>query len=279
MTVALGIHGVGNLRPGSTAAQASAALGTAWAAFLSTRLTSPLPEGEVPVAYYADLLDANERQGAGEDPDQFDPATAKAILAWARQYNIAPEEDAQGRATAPLRWIVDRIASKLDLDQGSARSFVARFFPEVLTYLHNGDTKGKVETVVAKAIGRYRPRVVLAHSLGSVIAYETLWAHRELTVDVLVTLGSPLAMPNVVFEHLYRDCSNSRGRPPGVRTWINFADPGDPVAVPPRLSDQFSGLAVDSTATIGAFAFHSAKGYLSHPATATAVAPYLTLPS
>ncbi|GLZ38743.1 hypothetical protein Acsp05_23670 [Actinokineospora sp. NBRC 105648] len=48
-----------------------------------------------------------------------------------------------------------------------------------------------VETIQA-----HQPDVVIAHSLGSVVAYEALW-NSGATVDLLITLGSPLALPNV----------------------------------------------------------------------------------
>ena len=35
----------------------------------------------------------------------------------------------------------------------------------------------------------------MAHSLGTVMAYEALHAHPDLHVYLLVTLGSPLALP------------------------------------------------------------------------------------
>jgi pimeloyl-ACP methyl ester carboxylesterase len=42
--------------------------------------------------------------------------------------------------------------------------------------------------------------VVVAHSLGSVVAYEGLCAHPEWRVRGLVTLGSPLAIWNVILD-------------------------------------------------------------------------------
>ena len=39
------------------------------------------------------------------------------------------------------------------------------------------------------------PTRVMAHSLGTVMAYEALHAHPGLHVYLLVTLGSPLALP------------------------------------------------------------------------------------
>jgi hypothetical protein len=81
-----------------------------------------------------------------------------------------------------------------------------------------------VLTTVADTIAARGARVVLAHSLGSVVAYETLWARPDLEVELLITLGSPLAPPDVVFDRLDPAPRNGKGRrPPGVRRWINVA--------------------------------------------------------
>jgi hypothetical protein len=45
-------------------------------------------------------------------------------------------------------------------------------------------------------------RVVIAHSLGSVVAYEYLCRDQPGSVESLVTLGSPLGIPHVVFDRL-----------------------------------------------------------------------------
>lgn len=79
-----------------------------------------------------------------------------------------------------------------------------------------------------------------AHSLGSVVAYETLHAHPELGVNTFITLGSPLGMPSAVFDVLDPAPVEGRGQcPPGVTSWTNIADAGDLVALPRRLGDRF----------------------------------------
>jgi pimeloyl-ACP methyl ester carboxylesterase len=117
--------------------------------------------------------------------------------------------------------------------------------------------------------------VVLAHSLGSVIAYEALHAHPELTVDCFVTLGSPLGLPGGIFDHLVPAPIANRGaRPAGVRYWVNLADTGDLVAIPRRLGDRFP---VDQHADtpIGRIDFHTFGAYLSSPLTAAAISPFV----
>jgi hypothetical protein len=75
------------------------------------------------------------------------------------------------------------------------------------------------------------PTIVVAHSLGTVVSYETL---HDSTGDVplLVTLGSPLAMRTVVWPRL----RPTPPRTPGtVRKWLNFWDRDDIIVARPRL--------------------------------------------
>ena len=58
--------------------------------------------------------------------------------------------------------------------------------------------------------------VIVAHSLGSVVAYEALCAHPEWPVRNLVTLGSPLGIRNLIFDQLVpRQWLEDQASPPG----------------------------------------------------------------
>jgi pimeloyl-ACP methyl ester carboxylesterase len=159
--------------------------------------------------------------------------------------------------------------------------FALTFAREVSTYLRSGQRRQAVRDAVAELIGQVRPRIVIAHSLGSVVTYETLWQHPELTIDLLVTLGSPLAMPRVVFPRLDPEPVNGRGRrPPGVAAWVNLADMGDIVAIPQAgLLPYFDGVTRDEPAiVIDKTAFHSVWRYLTARETAEVLVPCIAGP-
>ncbi len=81
-------------------------------------------------------------------------------------------------------------------------------------------------------VNAQQTRVLIGHSLGSVVAYECLCAHPEWKVNTFVTLGSPLGIRNLIFDLL--DCGSHHivGAWPGsVRSWDNIADAGDIVAL------------------------------------------------
>ena len=67
---------------------------------------------------------------------------------------------------------------------------------------------------------------VIAHSLGSVIAFDTLHAwDRPAKVALLATMGSPLGK-KIFVSHLGRPTR----RPANADTWLNFHSPADPIA-------------------------------------------------
>jgi hypothetical protein len=275
MAAILGIHGRSQL-PVGPARRSSRDLAAQWTRHLDRALIQPMPPHTMTVAYYSHLL-RSPAQGPEDDLDHVTPAEYEAIAAWAHALGIDPAGATQRRLLAPARWIADAAAARFGLDQDLTRAFVGRFFREVVTYLHTPGVRYQVTGLVADSIEETRPRLLLAHSLGSVVAYDRLWTHPELTVDAFITLGSPLALPGVVFDHLRHRPDGGKGmRPPGVRTWINLADPGDLVAIPSRLSRRFNGVHADLTDSIGAFCYHCITGYLGHPATAATVARMIT---
>jgi hypothetical protein len=84
-----------------------------------------------------------------------------------------------------------------------------------------------------------------------------------VSAEVLITLGSPLAMRNVVFERLAPVPVNGCGaRPPNVRRWINIADKDDLAAIPPALRDRFPGVERDIACNIDKLDFHTVRNYL-----------------
>ena len=85
------------------------------------------------------------------------------------------------------------------------------------------------------------PFIVIAHSQGSMIAYNVLrhLTKAECDVRLLVTIGSPLGLTEVkdVF-HTWTD--GDLGIPPCVTQWVNVAEWLDPVAADHNLQDDFT---------------------------------------
>ena len=128
-----------------------------------------------------------------------------------------------------------------------------------------------------------RRLMLIAHSMGSIVAYDVLrnLGQRDSSFPVhqFVTIGSPLGMPHVKANiHGERSHADSPVRTPTVVTegWVNYADRGDPVAVDTHLRDDFTSNSVgvrvqddlvvnDYVSPIGDKNSHKSYGYLRTP--------------
>jgi len=80
---------------------------------------------------------------------------------------------------------------------------------------------------------------IIAHSLGSVIAYDVLRRHLDIKVDLLVTLGSPLGLNQIRYE--LRRLGGDTVFPAHLHRWLNLFDGMDPVTLPDqRLIDEYT---------------------------------------
>jgi hypothetical protein len=271
----LAVHGIWNLRPEMTPQQAAEQLARSWqprlAAGYRAAGLSHMEPPDLVAAYYAHLL---EQTAQGAD-DMLGLSLDEQRLMWRWMCELGvPAETAQGPITAPLRQGLDWLARRTGRGPDVLARVMTAVLREVYIYLTRPALRQRVREVVATAIDEHRPRVVLAHSLGSVVAYESLHA-TAAEVDLLVTLGSPLGLPGAVFEALDPEPVDGRGeRPPGVHRWVNIADPGDVVAIPKRLGDCFP-VDLHEEAYLGKVDFHTFGGYLACGLTAAAIVPYV----
>jgi len=124
-----------------------------------------------------------------------------------------------------------------------------RLMHEASRYLKNRDGVGDAVRGVLRATLEDAWRdgaqvLLIGHSLGSVIAYDTLW---ELThvhgsrgeISVLATLGSPLATHFVQRSLKGAREQGARRYPHGIRHWVNLTARGDTTALRRRVKPLF----------------------------------------
>ncbi|MFE1809870.1 hypothetical protein [Streptomyces sp. NPDC059533] len=291
MTDVLLVHGIWNRQKGMTPQEAATLMAEAARPVLGRGLHAaglahvPLPD--VAMAYYSDLLgDDDEVQSGGSDGlEDLSEAQLAEAWEWLVAAGVPVPNEPQAGWLVPVRqgigWLARRrtgrgVADRVrqELTEWFTRLVVA-CIKDLDAYTSRPETREAVRQRVADAMYAGRPRVLIAHSLGSVVAYETLHAYPDLKVDLFLTLGSPLGLP-ALSRKLQPAPRGGRGaRPPGAGWWINIADAGDPVAVPPELGGMFP---VDAHATtdIGLFDPHTLGGYLANGLTAAALAPYIS---
>ncbi|MEV0622796.1 hypothetical protein AB0I81_56425 [Nonomuraea sp. NPDC050404] len=273
MAVIVGVHGIGKynyyLRAGRSVPGAAEAMRLKWDRYLHAALGGESRAYFAEIAYFSHFLHDGGNDGPAPRAAAADLETrAEQLLeGWARQIGVG--EHVTGALKSFTGWLLDRL-------DGRSAAFAKLFAPEVAAYLTDQARRERSRQAVAACIRKNRPQVVIAHSLGSVVTYEALWANPDLRVDLLITLGSPLGMRNVIFEHLLPAPVNGRGeRPKGVRRWVNIADKDDIAAIPPQLARSFTGVDVEELVNLDWIDFHTAEKYLGCPALHPHLRPFL----
>ncbi|TXS04774.1 hypothetical protein EAO73_13515 [Streptomyces sp. col6] len=268
----LGIHGIGNHRPDETPQDAASNLSAIWSRHLGPAVAAGTV---VEVVYYADLLRGPVQQGGAATTAQLTDEEALVVLEILAHHRPPAQPQPsrrvpQGRLTQLLRDQVAEVAESWACPARLVDRAMARWAKEVVAYLTPGPAREAVQERLHAALDRHQPDILIAHSLGSVVAYETLHREDAPPVALWLTLGSPLALRGVVFDRLVPAPVDGRGsRPSAAGCWANVADPGDLVAIPAKgISQRFRGVESDEECVINRLDFHSASRYLASGAVA-----------
>ncbi|MFQ5676819.1 MAG: hypothetical protein ACE5G1_13060, partial [bacterium] len=181
---------------------------------------------------------------------------------------------------------------------------IRKKFRDLELYYHGGDLKFDeiglharrlIRKELAKVLKKHRKKDILliAHSMGSVIAYDVL---TQLVPDVpihtLVTIGSPLGLPAIlkkIFAEQHKDLKADRmaAAPESIRhAWVNFADLKDTIALNYSLSNDFKpnsrGVGPSDVVVENDYEYqgkknpHKTFGYLRTPEVARVIHEFLT---
>lgn len=169
---------------------------------------------------------------------------------------------------------LDYMKDKLNMED-SAELVLKTKLPDLYRYYKEEAIRNELRGRLTKAINENRDRrlMVVAHSMGTIIAYDVL---RELgredstlSIEHFVTIGSPLGLPHV--KHMIARESPFIRTPSIVKKWSNLADRRDPVALDVHLSDDYeenyAGVRVKDDLVMNDWGGinHKSYGYLRTP--------------
>jgi hypothetical protein len=206
---------------------------------------------DVAFPFYGDTLDrfaaqanlplSDDIRGRGVAPNNeflaFQAELAQSIRRGAgiTDDQIAVEYGDNPKPRGPLNWEwVHAILRAIDkygggLSQGSVETFTR----DVFLYTTRSGVRDAIDDLVKQQLTD-QPTVVIAHSLGSIVAYNVLRADpRPLRVPLLLTVGCPLGIRAV------RDQLLPLKFPKPVHRWYNAFDKRDVVALFPLDNDNF----------------------------------------
>lgn len=286
------MHGIGQQ------VQGESRLRSVWWPALSDGLRragaeSLVAESDVAVAFYGDLFrPAGEFLAAGDPPytaaDVEEGFEQELLAEWWKAAAesdpgvVAPDADDVLVATPrSVQGALRALSGSKFFADVALRAMVADL-KQVRAYLTDQQVREQARARVMVQIGE-DTRVVVAHSLGSVVAYEALCALPGHRVRALVTIGSPLGIPHLVVHRLQPTpvpAPDSKGKGKAVRgawpggeqlEWTNLADAGDVVALVKDLRPAFGERVRSATVSNGAHA-HDATAYLTDALCGRAIA-------
>ncbi len=247
MPLIVGVHGIAQQVKGPNS------LRDAWLPSLRDGLLHAgveLPdESDLVCPFYGGLFRQPGTKAVGIPPydasDVTDAWEQQLLEAWWREAAdvegdrvTAPEAQTKGRSPDFVQRALNALGHSRFFAGMAERAFIFNL-RQVRSYLRDEAIREAVCQTVVEAVGA-DTRVMVGHSLGSVVAYECLCAHPEWSVQTLVTLGSPLGIRNLIFDQLQPPPHEGLGAWPGsVKRWINIADRGDIVALVKDLRPAF----------------------------------------
>jgi pimeloyl-ACP methyl ester carboxylesterase len=286
------VHGIGQQRKGEEVLRAE------WAPALrdgirrsDTAVASVLRDEDIRCVFYGDLFRAPGRLLDPADPwlttadvTEFD---RELLVAWWRaaaesdRRVVHPDARTLARTSGSVQAALRALSGSVFF-AGLAQRVMLFDLQQVRRYMTDSKLRQAVQDRVVAAVDE-GIEVMVGHSLGSVVAYETLCAHPEWPVRALVTLGSPLGIRNLIFDRLVPapvagESGNLAGAwPGGAQVWTNVADAGDVVALAKDLRPLFGPKVACYLVDNGSHA-HDVQPYLTAAETGAAIAAGLRVP-
>jgi hypothetical protein len=212
-------------------------------------LAQTLGDRDLRVAFFGDLFRPPGAMAAqyppyspgdvqrGPELDMLDEFYQAAV---AQEPSLGPPAGAMAPGRVPAQVMVERLLRSKTFAGVAQRALIGSL-KQVNRFLADNATRHRVLACVHQEMGD-DTRVLIGHSLGSVVAYEYLCQYQPASVRLLVTLGSPLGIPNLVFDRLTPLPAAGHGMWPGtVANWVNVAAADDVVALRKQLAALFPG--------------------------------------
>ncbi len=160
---------------------------------------------------------------------------------------------------------------------GLHATLIKKFLIEIYLYLANPEFMQQVHERIGQQLHSHQPCILIAHSLGSVIAYNYLIQHPELNIQRFISLGSPLAF-RVIQSHLAQPLL----RPSAISgDWINFYSHDDFLTAFPLTAAPFvfDPPIINHEIRTSWQRPHDIEGYLEHPQVVASILELLKNPA
>ena len=246
-----------------------------------------LGDTEIEMAYYADIYNDSPVSDT-ENKEPYIPAEPGALFEYEKTIISRLRKIAGNWLEKPLDWLDERSGVLSHF----AQSILEITLEDLAEYYKDIETRQKVQKRLLDKLDNHwgKDIILVSHSKGTIVAYDVLREINQnpeyygLEVEHFITLGSPLGLTFVKgqIEHEKRKILTT----PSVvtKTWHNFSDPGDFVAIDSHLRDDYkpnaSSVRVEDTLVANDYPdnAHKSYGYLRTPEFSRLIEDLIRLP-
>ena len=266
------------------------------------------PQFSFKMVYWADLLYKNRQHrdrffsfDALYNKEPYVSAKKGAL----KQYKDSWRDDLRAGALNIAGFAIDKLKQQFGMDQfsdwvlGKKLKDLAFYYDDKRKIKNRNKKPEQARKVLQaelnNALVEEKEHVIMliAHSMGTIIAYDVLRnlgrTKQGVEVSHLVTIGSPLGLPLVKAKIIQDRKYSPQVRTPSIvtKSWINYADRKDPVAIDIHLRDDYSandkGIRVEDNIVMNDYSInkksnpHKSYGYLRTPELSKHVKEFLGL--
>lgn len=289
MSRIVGVHGIAQQYRGGPERSAQWLLdvrgGLEAAGFRS--VADGLTASDLRVAFYGDLFRPEGTMSRDAPPYMISDLDSEELELLAIFYDEALVQE-PGLKPPPGAMAGERPPSQVMLDvllrsrtfSGIAQHLLIGDLKQVTEYLEDDALRQEVLSRLEREMTD-EVQVVIGHSLGSVVAYEFCCQPTAPRTKLLITLGSPLGIPRLIFDRLRPTPNAGTGVwPQTVQSWVNVADRKDVVALRKKLAPNFGpgpgGVRIADRRVRNGDSPHEASRYLNSSQTGEALGAVLS---
>jgi hypothetical protein len=297
--IIIGIHGLGNKPPDET-------LTCWWRQSIADgfkEINKPFSHKIFELVYWADVL--HRTPLITDEIDEKHPLYLDEPYSKAGKIIRGFREPLQQKISDYIQKQIDKLILNDDLSvnfSSISDYIIHRFFHDLEVYYMSEEPVSENSNLLPREAIRQRlistlmyhrkkKILLIAHSMGSIIAYDVLNAGiKDVQIDTLVTCGSPLGIPVIKNKIRAERKLTSNPRPLAVpdtisRHWYNLSDLHDRVAIDYKLADDYlpnhAGVAIRDLQVTNSYEYkgeknpHKAYGYLRTPEMAEIISAFL----
>jgi len=215
---------------------------------LKKNLDESLGNVEFEIAYYSDVY-YNRQIPDSENEEPYIKAKAGELKRYKRGIVDRIRSVSGNWLDNPLDWLEENS----NLFSSLAKKVTKKVMKDLGKYYNNPESREQIKKRLRDLLEERKDDeiILISHSMGTIVAYDVLRElgrspdHKDVKIEHFITMGAPLGL-TVVKGNIVGAASTKLRTPSCVtKSWVNFSDPDDYVALDSHLADDYDSNSFD----------------------------------